>query len=113
MRKEPVISVHWNGRETVAMLSQTIAHTGQIQLRLPPEYNHALFQKLHPEAQGSTIENVERSGDPELLKTVSEIDGLEDLALIVDMLHAEEASVQIISPPEVIIRIPGEVPPAA
>jgi hypothetical protein len=113
MRKAPVISVHWNGRETVAMLSQAIAHTGQIQLRLPPEHNHALFQRLHPEARGSTIENVNRSGDADLLKTVSGIDGLEDLALIVDMLHAEEASVQIVSPPEVIIRIPGKLPPAA
>jgi hypothetical protein len=113
MRKEPVISVNWNGRETVAMLSQAIAYTAQIQIRLPPECNHALFQRLHPEARGSTIENVDRSGDPELLKTVSEIDGLEDLALIVDMLHAEEAAVQIVSPPEVIIRIPGELPPAA
>jgi hypothetical protein len=56
---------------------------------------------------------VHRSGDPDLLKTVSGIDCLEDLALIVDMLHAEEASVQIVSPPEVIIRIPGEPPPAA
>ena len=43
MRRKPVISVDWNGRETVAMLSQAIAHTGQIQLRLPAEYNHALF----------------------------------------------------------------------
>ena len=113
MRRKPVISVDWNGRETVAMLSQAIAHTGQFRLRLPAEYNHALFQKLHPEALGSTIENVHRSGDSDLLKTVSGIDGLEDLALIVDMLHDEEASVQIVSPPEVIIRIPGEPPPAA
>jgi hypothetical protein len=113
MRKEPVISMHWNGRETVAMLTQAIAYTSQIQLRLPPECNHALFERLHPEARGLTVENLDRSGDPELLRTVSEIDGLEDLARIVDMLHAEEASVQIVSPPEVIIRIPGELPPAA
>jgi hypothetical protein len=113
MRTVPAVSVEWNGRETVALVSQMIAYTGQIRLWLPPECNHALFHRLHPEAGGRVIETVDRSGDPDLLKDLSGIEGLEDLALIVDMLHAEEASVQIVSPPQVIIRIPGALPPAA
>jgi hypothetical protein len=110
---EPVVRVQWSGRDTVAMISEAIAYTGEIRLRLPPECNHALFERLHPEERGQTIEIVHKSGDPDLLKAVSEIAGLEDLALIVDVLHAEEASVQIVSPPEVIIRVPGEPPAAA
>jgi hypothetical protein len=99
MEKEPVMNVQWNGRETVPIISQMIAYAGRIELRLAPEFNHALFQKLHPEAPHSVVESLDRSGDAELLNVVSEVDGLHDIALLVDILRAEDAWVQIVSPP--------------
>jgi hypothetical protein len=113
MSKEPVMSVQWKGRETVPAVSQMIGYAEQIELQLAPEYNHALFRKLHPEAPRAVVESVDKSGDAELLNTVSAISGLEDLALLVDLLRAEDASIHIVSPPRVIIQVPGGPPAAA
>ncbi len=107
MRKEPVTRLQWNGRETVPMVSQMIAYTNRIELRLAPEYNHALFKKLHPDAPQGRIESVDKAGDAELVNVMSEINGLEDLALLVDVLRAEDAAVRIVSPPNIIISVPG------
>ena len=111
MRNDPVTSVQWNGRETVPMVSQMIAYTDQIELCLAAEFNHALFQKLHADAPKGRVESVDTAGDAELLNIVSEIRGLEDLALLVDVLRAEDASVRIVSPPSIIINVPGRQPP--
>ncbi len=113
MKKEPVIHLQWNGRETVPMVGQMLGRTELIEIQLAPEYNHALFQKLHPEAPRAAVENIDKSGDAELLNTVSEINGLEDFALLVDVLRSEDASLHIVSPPMVIIEIPGGAPAAA
>jgi len=113
MKKEPVMSVQWNGRETVPMVNQVIAYSRQIEIQLAPEYNHALFRKLHPEAPLSEVESVDKSGDAQLLNRVSEINGLEDIALLVDMLRAEDAWVRIVSPSRIIIGVPGDPPAAA
>lgn len=113
MQKDPVMRVQWKGRETVPMVSQLLEYTEQIELQLAPEYNHALFRKLHPEAPRATLERVDRTGGAELLNTVSQIRGLEDLALLVDTLDAEDVSLHIVSPPMVIIEVPADPRPTA
>ncbi len=113
MKKEPVVHLQWNGRETVPLVSQMLEQTDLIEIQLAPEYNHALFEKLHPEAPRAVVETVNKSGDAELLNTVSQINGLEDFALLVDVLRTEEAALHIVSPPTVIIEMPGGAPAAA
>lgn len=113
MRREPVTRIQWKGRESVPVVSQLLEYTEQIELQLAPEYNHALFEKLHPEAPRAVVEQVDRTGGAELLNTVSEIRGLEDMALLVDTLAAEDVSLHIISPPAVIIEVPDPGPAAA
>lgn len=113
MQKDPVMRVQWKGRETVPVVSQLLEYTEQIELQLAPEYNHALFEKLHPEAPRATVELVDRTGGAELLKTVSQIRGLEELALLIDTLDAEDASLHIVSPPMVIIEVPDNPGPMA
>jgi hypothetical protein len=108
MKQEPVTSVQWNGRETVPMVSQVIAYSRQIEIQLAPEYNHALFLKLHPDAPLTEKESVDKSGDAELLNRVSEINGLENIALLVDTLRAEDAWVHIVSPSRIIIGVPSD-----
>jgi hypothetical protein len=106
--EETVVNIQWNGRETVPMVSQILGHAGRIVLQLAPEFNHALFRKLHPEAKHRPIEGVDKAGDAGLLRSVSEIEGLEDLALLIDLLRAEDARVHIVSPPRLIIEVPED-----
>ena len=113
MENEPIMNVRWDGRETVPIISQMIAYAGRIELQLAPECNHALFQKLHPEAPHGGGESVDKSGDAELLEEVANIEGLEEIALLVDILQDEDAWVHIVSPPTIIIEIPEEPPAAA
>jgi hypothetical protein len=112
MKNKPLKRLRWQGRETVPVVSQLLETTDQIELELAPGYNHALFRKLHPEAPRATLEQVDRTGDAELLNTVSEITGLEDLVLLVEVLQDEEASVHIVSPPAIVIQV-QDYPPAA
>lgn len=113
MNREPVIRVQWSGRETIPEISQLIRDADRIELQLAPEFNHALYEKLHPEAPRATVEQVDRSGDAGLLDTVSAIAGLEELADLVEVLRAEDASVHIVSPPTIVIELPGGPPAAA
>ena len=100
-----MVNILWNGPETVPVVSQILGHAGRIVLQLAPEFNHALFLKLHPEAKPRPIERVDKAGDVGLLKSVSEIEGLEDLVLLIDVLRAEDAWVHVVSPPRLIIEV--------
>lgn len=113
MQNEPVKRLRWQGRQTVPVVSQLLGTTDQIELELARGYNHALFRKLHPEAPRATVELVDKAGSAELLNTVSEITGLEDLVLLVEVLQDEEASVHIVSPPAIVIQVPDNPPAAA
>lgn len=113
MKNEPVTRVTWKGRETVPVVSQLLERSEQIELRLAQGYNHALFQKLHPEAPHASVESIDKTGDAELLNSVSEITGLEDLALLVEVLRAERVSLHVVSPPTIVIQLPDNPPAAA
>lgn len=113
MKNEPVTRVRWKGRETVPQVSRLLASAEQIELELAQGYNHALFRKLHPEAPRASVEQVDKSGNAELLNTVSEITGLEDLVLLVEILREEAVSVHIVSPPTIVIQAPHNPPAAA
>jgi hypothetical protein len=113
MKNDPVKRVQWHGRETVPIVSRLLETTDQIELELARGYNHALFRKLHPEAPRATVEQVDKTGNAELLNTVSEITGLEDLVLLVEILQEEDASLHIVSPPAIVIQVQDNPPAAA
>jgi hypothetical protein len=103
MEKEPLIKLTWHGHETIASLPVLLEQAGQIAIALPANYNHTLFRRLHPEAQAAGVEDVNRSGGPELLAEIAAIAGLEEFAVLTEALTTAGATVQVVSPPQVII----------
>lgn len=103
MEKEPWIRLIWHGHETIASLPALLEQTEQIGIDLPVNYNHALFRRLHPQAHAAELENIDRSGGPELLAEIAAIAGLEEFAALTEALTAAGATVQVVSPPQVII----------
>jgi hypothetical protein len=103
MEKEPWIRLIWHGHETIASLPVLLEQTEQIGIDLPVNYNHALFRRLHPQAHTAGVENIDRSGGPELLAEIAAIAGLEGFAALTEALTTAGATVQVVSPPQVII----------
>ena len=103
MEKEPLMSVTWRGRETIAAVTQLLNQAEQIEIVLPANYNHTLFSTFHPDAPPSALEDIDVSGGPQLLEEIAAIRGLEELAELAQPLRDAGASVQLVSPPKLII----------
>ena len=110
MDKEPLIKLTWRGRETVESVPSLLDRAEQIEIALPPGYNHSLFCVFHPHAPPSQFENIKISGGPHLLERVASIKGLEEFKALVEPLNALGATVQVMSPPKVIISHPRVKP---
>ena len=106
MDEESRIRLSWDGRASADNIQTLLGEPGCIEIRLAPEYNHALYSRLHSAAARAGVEEIDRSGGAELLETVAGIRGLEDFSQLVAPLAQSGASVHIESPPRVIIEIP-------
>lgn len=107
MGKEPSIKLTWRGHETVESIPTLLDETEQIEFILPPNYNHALFHRLHPHAPQVELEDIDISGGPELLEEIATINGLEEFIALTGMLTAAQAAVRIASSPKVVITLPA------
>jgi hypothetical protein len=105
MDKEPLIELPWRGQETIANTPRLLDKARQVKITLPANYNHSLFSVFHPGAQPGNTEVVDVSGGPELLGTVASIKGLEAVAGLAGRLPAEEVTVQVVSPPAIVITL--------
>ena len=104
---EPLIRLTWNGRETVETISTLLDQAEQIEIALPSNYNNALFCALYPDAAVSQFEDIDVLAGPELLADVATIRGLEGFAALIEMLAIARATVHVVSPPTIIIRLPS------
>lgn len=107
MEKEPLMKLTWRGRETVESMSPLLGHAEQIEIDLPAGYNHSLFRLLHPDAPPAQSEETNVSGAPQLLANIASIKGLEELGALIEPLDAAQATVQVSSPPKIVITLPG------
>jgi len=107
MEKEPLIKLVWHGHETIESIPALLDQAEQIEITLPSNYNHALFRKLHLRALPAEPEVIDIAGGPELLAKVATVTGLEELAALTEVLTAAQATVQVISPPKVVITLPA------
>ena len=107
MDKEPLIRLTWHGHETVSLIPGLINEFEKIEITLPLEYNHALFEKLHPDARAADLEDIDAHGGPELLSRIATISGLEEMEKLTKDLHAVQAEVHIVSPPTLLITMPS------
>ena len=107
MEKEPLIELPWHGHETIEAIPALLDQAEQIKITLPTNYNHALYRALHPEAPRVQLEEIDASGGPELLAHIATVSGLEELTALTGALTAAQATVQVISPPTVVITLPA------
>ncbi|MDT8385869.1 MAG: hypothetical protein RQ736_00005 [Thiogranum sp.] len=105
MEKRPLVALTWHGHETVAAIPEMLEVTERIEVVLPADYNHALFRALHPRASSSDLEQLDVRGGPELLAQMARVNGLQELEILIDALHAARAQVQIVSPPMLVIEV--------
>ncbi|MCC6207574.1 MAG: hypothetical protein IT488_05440 [Gammaproteobacteria bacterium] len=103
MEKSPVVRLLWQGNETIASIPKFLTEANRIEITLPANYNHALFRVLNPDAADATPERMNLSGEPELLTVMAKVRGLEGLATLINTLRNARASVQILSPPKLVI----------
>ena len=106
MNKEPLIRLTWHGHETVSLIPELLNEFEQIEVTLPFEYNHALFEKLHPGTRAADLEDIDAHGGPELLSRIATVSGLDELEILTEPLNSAQASVRIISPPTLLISLP-------
>lgn len=107
MTKEPLARLTWRGPETVARISELLRKSQQITIVLPASYNHALFRVLYPDAPTSATELIDISAGSELLDDIATVDGLEPFGELTAVLRAARATVQLTSPPTMVINLPS------
>lgn len=105
MEKEPLIRLTWHGHETISVLPKLLDEAEEIEIALPLDYNHSLFQLLHPEARPADLENIDVQGGPELLARIATVSGLEEFAQLVEVLTETGVSIQVSSPPTLLITV--------
>ena len=107
MEKEPLIKLPWRGRETIESVPPLLEGAQRIEITLPSNYNHALFETLHPGEPPAQLEEIEAAGGPEMLAHIAAVSGLEEFSLLTEPLTAACARVQVSSPAKVFIILPG------
>ncbi len=107
MEKEPLIELPWHGHETIESIPVLLDQAEKIKITLPTNYNHALFRALHPDKLRVQLEEIDASGGPELLSGIAKVSGLEEFTALIGALAAAQATVQIVSPPTVVITLPA------
>jgi hypothetical protein len=95
----------WQGHETVETILRLIQSPVCIEVDLPLDYHHALFEKLHPGAAQGSPEIIDVSGGPELLGRIAGIKGLECLATLVAPLSKARATVRLSDPARIMITV--------
>ena len=106
MEKEPLTKLTWRGHETVEAVPPLLDNAEQIEIDLPAGYNHSLFRLLHPDAPPVQLEETDVSGGPQLLANIASIKGLEELTKLIGPLTTARATVQVSSPPKIVITLP-------
>ncbi|SEO56122.1 hypothetical protein [Nitrosovibrio sp. Nv6] len=107
MEKDPLIKLTWRGHETIESIPALLDHAQKLEITLPSNYNHSLFSALHRDEPAAQLEEIDASGGPELLARIATVSGLEEFAALTRPLAAARATVQVESPPKVMITLPA------
>lgn len=107
MEKEPLIKLTWRGRETIESIPSLLEQAQRIEISLPSNYNHALFETLHSGEPPAQLEDIEASGGPELLSRIAAVSGLEEFNSLTTPLAAANAKIRVLSPAKIFVMLPG------
>ena len=96
------IEIEWSGEATIPEIGAALDTSGRADIVLPANYNHALFVHLYPETEAG-MEDIDVTGGAEVIRSIAEVEGLQDLDALADLVEATGAEVRVISPPCIII----------
>lgn len=105
MTRESLIRLTWRGQETITTILNLLDQAENIEIALPADFNHTLFRSLNPEASVAEFENIDARGGPALLKDIAKIRGLNELGILANALRDRQTSVQLTSPPKLVITL--------
>lgn len=101
------IHLLWEGRRTIQRAKEALANLEWVEIRLPDDLNHTLFDRFCPDAARGEIEEIDISGGTEIIENLAQLPTLQDVQQLVPIAHAAHAKVRIISPaPRLIICLP-------
>jgi hypothetical protein len=103
-RADHEVWLRWRGRESVRALQSLLEHTDRIVIALPADYNHALYSLLDEEDSTDDAEEIEASGGVDLLRRIASIRGLQELHRLADTMEPKILSVQVHSPPSIVLE---------
>jgi hypothetical protein len=96
------IEIEWRGEATIPEVGAALDTNGRADVVLPANYNHALFVHLYPDTEAG-MEDIDVTGGTEVVRSIAEVEGLQDLDALADLVEARAAEVRVISPPRIII----------
>jgi hypothetical protein len=106
MSKSEVIQLIWGGRETSVDVLDAMQRGAEVEITLPANVHHTLYQRLYPDAARSAPEIVDLDGGTELIETLASIAGLEAMADLTRPLASYGYMVQLRSPGTLLSLIP-------
>jgi hypothetical protein len=110
MATTELIKLTWGGRETAASAIEAMLRRAKVEIALPSSMHHALFRRLHPEADDGQPEQVDIAGGVEVIATLAKIDGLQALAELGEPLSRSGYRLHLRSPGPVLSLLPPETP---
>jgi hypothetical protein len=96
--------LRWQGAESVDAIVARLERTGRVVIELPADYNHAIHALLHEGESPVDAEEIDKSGGTDLLERLAGVHGLEELSMLAGALIGDNISVQVQSPPTIILE---------
>lgn len=104
-----VIKLTWSGRETVVRTVEALQHRAKVEIALPTSMHHALFRRLHPDADAAEPEAMDVDAGVDLIATLATLDGLQPLGELSEPLTRLGYRLHLRSPAPVLSLIPPPV----
>lgn len=97
----------WEGRRTIQRAKEALANAEWVEIRMPDDLNHTLFDRFNPNAPPGEIEELDISGGIEIIEKLGQVRALQDIDQLATSAQEAHAKVRIISPaPRLIISLP-------
>lgn len=97
----------WEGRRTIQRAKEALANAEWVEIRMPDDLNHTLFDRFNPNAPPGEIEELDISGGIEIIEKLGQVRALQDIDQLAISAQEAHAKVRIISPaPRLIISLP-------
>jgi hypothetical protein len=106
MKKRGRIELVWEGDATVEAARKAMKRGDAIEIGLPLGVHHALFRHLHPESAPGLPEDLDELAGPEILRRISTVAGLEEIAKLEKPAKAARYRVQLLTPDPLLVLLP-------